>query len=119
MKEAIFHYQQALEMGPQDSAARNNMAWILATSSDASIRDGAKAVDLAQRAVQLSSGRDPSFLRTLAASYAESRRFPEAILTAERGAETANAQGKSALANAIEGDITLYRVNSPLRKPSD
>jgi tetratricopeptide (TPR) repeat protein len=118
MKEAIFHYQQALELGPQDAAARNNMAWILATSSDASIRDGAKAVDLAKRAVQLSSGRDPSFLRTLAASYAESRRFSEAILTAERGAETANAQGKSVLANAIERDITLYRANAPLRKPS-
>ena len=118
LKEAISHYKQALEIAPQDAVARNNMAWILATSSDPSIRDGVKAVDLAERAVQLSGGRDPNFLRTLAASYAESRRFPEAINAAERGVEIATADGKSALASALERDIALYRAHAPLRELS-
>jgi len=118
LKEAISHYQQALEVAPQNALARNNMAWILATSSDPSIRDGAKAVDLAERAVQLSGGQNPNYFRTLAASYAESSRFSEAILTAERGVETAAAQGKSAFANVLERDIALYRTHAPLRELS-
>jgi tetratricopeptide (TPR) repeat protein len=116
MREAIAHYQRAVEVAPEDAGAWNNMAWVLATSSDASIRDGAKAIDLARRAVQLSGGTDPMFLRTLAASYAESKQFSEAISVAERAIEIATAQGKSASANALEADITLYRVHAPLRK---
>ena len=48
LKEAVAHYEKALEIAPQDINACNNMAWVLATSSDASIRDGARAVSLAQ-----------------------------------------------------------------------
>jgi tetratricopeptide (TPR) repeat protein len=118
MKGAISYYQQALEVAPQDALARNNMAWILATSSDASVRDGTKAVDLAERAVQLSGGEDPNFLRTLAASYAESRRFSEAIDAGERGIEIAIAQGKSGLVNALEREIALYRARAPRRETS-
>jgi len=66
-KEAINHYEQALEIAPQDMLAQNNLAWILATSSDSSIRDGAKAVALAEKAVQLSSRKNPNFFPTLAA----------------------------------------------------
>ena len=63
VKEAISEYEQALNMVPEDSVALNNLAWILATSSDASMRDGARAVTLAVKAVQFSGGRDPNFVR--------------------------------------------------------
>ena len=51
LKEAIAHYSQALALAPNDPHSRNNLAWVLATSSDASIRDGAKAVELARQAI--------------------------------------------------------------------
>ena len=73
VKEAISEYEQALNIAPEDSAALNNLAWILATSSDASMRDGARAVTLATRAVQVSGGRNPSFVRTLAAAQRRGR----------------------------------------------
>src|SRR5438477_11612455 len=84
LQEAIAHYEKALALAPQDPHSRNNMAWALATSSDASIRDGARAVSLAQEAVELSGGKEPSFFRTLAAAYAENNRFSEAIAAAKR-----------------------------------
>src|SRR5437870_9224317 len=118
LKEAIAHYEKALALAPEDPHARNNIAWVLATSSDASIRDGAKAIDLAEVAVELSNSEDPKFLRTLAAAYAESSRFSEAVLTAKRGVQTATAQGKSAFANVLERDIALYREHIPLRELS-
>ncbi len=117
-KEAIAHYERALALAPEDPHSRNNIAWVLATSSDASIRDGARAVEFAREAVELSNSDDPKFLRTLAAAYAESSRFSEAVLTAERGVQTATTQGKSAFANVLERDIALYREHIPLRELS-
>jgi len=117
-KEAIAHYERALALAPEDPHSRNNIAWVLATSSDASIRDGARAVEFAREAVELSNSEDPKFLRTLAAAYAESSRFSEAVLTAERGVQTATTQGKSAFANVLERDIALYREHIPLRELS-
>lgn len=121
LNEAIAHYEIAVALGPQDPHSRNNLGWVLATSSDAGIRDGAKAVDFAQQAVALSGGREPLFLRTLAAAYAESGRFPDAIAAAQQAAVIAGMQGKRRLANHVEGDLVLYRAHLPLREnsPSD
>jgi superkiller protein 3 len=116
LKEAITHYEKALEIAPQDVNACNNMAWVLATSSDASIRDGARAVSLAQEAVELSGGKEPSFLRTLAAAYAENKRFSEAIIAARRGYEIATVQNDSDLAQRLARDAALYRRRTPLRR---
>ena len=116
LREAITEYQQALKVAPQNRPAMNNLAWLLATSSDASSRDGTRAVALAREAIQLSSDVDPNFLRTLAAAYAECGRFSEAVATAEQAMQIATAQGKSGLANILEKELILYRARSPVRE---
>jgi tetratricopeptide (TPR) repeat protein len=116
--EAIAHYEKAMVLAPEDPHSRNNIAWLLATSSDATIRDGAKAVGFANEAVQLSGGREPSFLRTLAAAYAESGRFSEAVAAARQASVIATMQGKTKLANSLEKDLVLYRSRLPLREHS-
>jgi protein O-mannosyl-transferase len=116
VKEAISEYEQTLNLAPEDSAALNNLAWILATYSDASMRDGARAVTLATRAVQASGGRNPSFVRTLAAAHAEAGQFAEAAATAEAAKALANTQSKPELARRLEGEITLYRARVALRE---
>ena len=116
LRDAIAHYEKALALAPQDPHSRNNMAWALATSSDASIRDGTRAVSLAQEAVELSGGKEPNFLRTLAAAYAENKRFAEAIITARRGYEIATMQNQSDLAQHLARDAALYRTRTPLRR---
>jgi protein O-mannosyl-transferase len=116
VKGAISEYEQALNIVPEDSVALNNLAWILATSSDVSIRDGARAVTLAVKAVQFSGGRDPNFVRTLAAARAEAGQFAEAVATAEAAKALANTQTKAELASRLEEEITLYRARVPLRE---
>ena len=115
-KEAIAHYEEAMALAPGDPHSRNNIAWVLATSSDASIRDGVKAVELAQEAVQLSRGRDSKFIRTLAAAYAESSRFPEAIAAAQQAITIAAMQGNTGLASTLRKEIALYRAHISLRE---
>jgi Flp pilus assembly protein TadD len=118
LKEAIAHYRQAMALAPEDPHSRSNLAWVLATSSDASIRDGAKAVELAQQAVSLSGGRELLFFRTLAAAYAETGRFSDAVAVIQQAAAIARMQGETDLAGLLEGDVLLYRGHLPLRRTS-
>ena len=115
-EEAIVHYQSALQIDPGEVNARNNMAWVLATSSDPSIRNGAKAVSLAAEAVEISGGKDAIFFRTLAASYGECGKFADAIAAAEKGQRIAISRGDSHLARTLEKDIALYRADIPLHQ---
>jgi protein O-mannosyl-transferase len=116
LKEAIAHYNKAIVLAPKDPHSRSNLAWVLATSNDPSIRDGAKAVELAREAISLSAGRDPLFFRTLAAAYAETGRFSDAITVVQQAVAIARAQGKSSLADLFEKDVSLYRDQLPLRR---
>jgi len=118
LKEAMAQYSQAAALAPEDPHSRSNLAWLLATSSDASLRDGAKAVELAQQAVSLSGGKEPLFFRTLAAAYAETGRFSNAIAVIQQGVAIARVQGKTGLADLLEGDVLLYRQQVPLRRTS-
>jgi protein O-mannosyl-transferase len=118
LREAIAQYVTALALAPEDPHSRNNVAWVLATASDSSIRDGARAVGFAEEAVQLSGGREPLFLRTLAAAYAESGRFSDAIAVAQQAANIANMQAKPDIAKRLNKDLVLFRGNLPLRENS-
>jgi len=112
-KEAIPLYQQAVELKPDFADAHCDLALLLATCSDAAIRDGAKAVACAQRAVGLSEGKDPSILETLAAAYAEAGRFPEAVQTARLALQFAVARRKLDLADTIRDRLKLYEAGVP------
>src|SRR2546430_2185910 len=117
-KDAIAEYEHAARISPQDPLARSNLAWLLATSSDASIRDGNRAIELAEQAVQLSGGKDPTYLRTLAAARAEGGRFAQAVAAAEQALRIAGTEGKSGLANALRDEIALYELGLPYHEHS-
>jgi tetratricopeptide (TPR) repeat protein len=72
-------------------------------------------VQLAQKAVQLAGGENPPTLRTLAAAYAETGRYAEAVETARRAMQLANAQGSAPLAATLEQELELYQMDSPVR----
>jgi Flp pilus assembly protein TadD len=85
----------------------------LATCPEATWRNGSQAVELAQQAEQLSGGKYPEILDTLAAAYAEAGRFPEAVANAERALHLAEVQTNTILAQSIRDRLKLYEVNSP------
>jgi len=114
-REAIAHYQIALRFRPNGADIANNLAWLLATSPETSLRDGAQAVELAQRAERLSGSREPVFIATLAAAYAETGQFSEALLTAQRALRLASLQHNTALTHALSRQIALYQAGSPFR----
>jgi tetratricopeptide (TPR) repeat protein len=116
VREALAEWRRAVELDPKHVLALNRAALVLAASPDASLRNGAEAVALAQRAVELSGGRDPALLDTLAAAYAEAGRFPEATRTARRALDLAKQQRDSQLAQALSSRIALYEAGTPFRE---
>ena len=116
-KEAIDSWWHALAIYPDQISVVNNLAWLLATTSDTSLRDGPKAVALATRADFLSGGGNPVILHTLAVAYAAAGRYALAADTARR-ALTLAVEGKNdALAAELQKEITLYEASMPPRNP--
>jgi tetratricopeptide (TPR) repeat protein len=118
VREALDQWQEALALQPENGNAASNLAWVFATCPEDSIRDGTRAVELAEKAFRISGGKIPMIYRVLAAAYAESGRFADAVETAQRGAELATSQGNPPLAAELESNIALYRSGRPLRDPS-
>src|SRR5204862_7631304 len=71
ISEAMQEYETVLKSQPHFLLAENNLAWLLATAADPKLRNGPKAVQLAEQAVVATDGNNPIFLHTLAAAYAE------------------------------------------------
>ena len=99
--EACKEYERSLALDPDDSLAQNNYAYLLATCPEDSLRRGAKAVEMARRVNDASGGKQPEVLDTLAAAYAETGQFAEAVRTARlahrsrRGEEDASPSSRT------------------------
>ena len=77
--QAISDYNKAIEIDPKNADAYNNLAWFLATVKTSSLRNGKKAVELALTACELSNWKNPGYLDTLAAAYARTGDFNNAV----------------------------------------
>ena len=106
--EASEVLREGLRHAPESIRLANNLAWRLATASQASLRDGAEAVRLAEGMCERQEGEDPALLDTLAAAYAEAGRFTEAVNTARRALELAESRERSELAEQIRARLVLY-----------
>jgi tetratricopeptide (TPR) repeat protein len=118
MNEAINSFQKALAIQPDSGDAQNNIAriaWLLATSPDPSVRNGTKAVELAQQADQHSGGKNPVIAATLAAAYAEAGKFDDAIATAQRALQLASAQTNVTLVASLRMQLGSYEAGSAFR----
>jgi tetratricopeptide (TPR) repeat protein len=116
--EAVAQYQEALRLDPNLTGALNNLACILATNPNAEWRDGTQAVQLAERACELTHYGEPLFIGTLAAAYAECGRFPEAVTMAEKAEQLATTAGLTAVAAKNRQLLELYRAGKPYHEPA-
>ncbi len=115
--EAITHFQKALEIEPDNVEALNDLAWLLATSPQASVRNGNRAVELAQRANQITGGENPMILSTLAAAYAGAGRFGDAQQSARKAVQMATVAGRQGLVDELTRELRLYEAGLPYQEP--
>ena len=98
--------------------AQNNLAWLLATAANPALRNGPKAVELAEKAVIATGRNDPVMLHTLAAAYAEDGQFGKAVAAAKDALEIAEANGITALAESLRSKLALYQAGTPYHESS-
>jgi tetratricopeptide (TPR) repeat protein len=118
LAEAIEHWEKSLSLHPDNLNARCNLAWVLSTGPDASQADGARALELVGPMAAGSGGANTTVLQVLAAAYARSGRFEEAVNTARQAQEIAERQGDQVLARQLSASLVQYAAQRPLRDES-
>lgn len=110
------HLRDVASLAPDSPTVLNELAWLLATYPDATLRDGQNAVRFAEHGCALTSGKNPTLLSTLAAAYAETGRFPEAINKAEKALVLARSAGNENIVTLSENLLAWFRANRPYRE---
>ncbi len=109
--EALACYDQSFETGQPIPGAACAAAWILATGPDEALLEGERAVQLARYAVQRQADNG---LEVLAAAYARTGDFEQAVLAQEQAIQNApNAEQRRVLEERLE----LYRAEQAYTRP--
>jgi tetratricopeptide (TPR) repeat protein len=117
-EEAIQEYKVALQEDPDYMVALNDLAWLLATAADSRIRDGAEAVELAEKACRLTNYKITLFVGTLGAAYAEAGRFDDAVKTAQKAVALATAAKNENLLKKNRELLELYQHQQAYHEPA-
>jgi hypothetical protein len=114
---AVATLQQAILIDSEDVWSYNRLAWIEATCSDASVRNGQAAVTAATKACELTKWKDWQFIDTLAAAYAEAGDFKHAIQYQQRALHTGHPTDSEQ--KEMRARLSIYQESRPFREKSD
>ena len=120
--EAIAFFEKAIKLEPSDDGILNNLAWVLATSPDAKLRNGRRAIQLATEACKLTEYKLPHVLSTLAAAYAETGDFDNAVKWSTKASEIAekeketSKEGDKETREALKKELQNYKAKKPTRE---
>jgi len=114
-RAALDAWKQALQLAPDMLSVANNVAWILATSPDDTLRNGRESIALAEAACKKTDYQQPALLDTLAAGYAEAGDYQQAVATCDKAIALATdpAQKEALLARKA-----VYASEEPFRDRS-
>jgi tetratricopeptide (TPR) repeat protein len=115
-RDAMRSYAHALLLKPDFAEALDGLSWILATDSNQEFRNGTEAVRMAELACELSANKDAGKLKTLAAAYAESGRFDEAVIATKKANELAKWAGNKEVADECRRMEERFKDSKPWRE---
>jgi tetratricopeptide (TPR) repeat protein len=111
-QEALADYEAALLLDPNNPGVLNNAAWLLATSTIDELRDGHRALALADQACRVTEHKAPHILSTLGAAYAELGDFENAKKWSAKAIELATDRNREQLAE----ELASYERKEPIRE---
>ncbi len=96
----------------------NNLAWVLSTSPNDSVRNGKRAVELGEQAAELTEYKEAHILSTLAACYAENGDFEKAIEWSTKAVELGREE-EHAQIEQLEEELESYRKGEAWREKQE
>lgn len=109
-------FTAALQLAPNDPTALKDLAWQMATSPDEKLRDGKTAVADATKACELTQWKDAGAIDVLAAAYAESGDFDNAIKYENKYFTTNPPEDP---ASEARSRLALYQKKQPYHKDDE
>jgi tetratricopeptide (TPR) repeat protein len=113
--DSISELRSAVALAPKNRDPRLRLAWLLATSPDEHVRNGAEALQLAKAASEEAANRDVHALDVLAAALAEIGRVDEAVATLDAVLQAPSAQRQLDAAKPLRERRALYAQKKPFR----
>ncbi len=116
--KAIHDLNKTIQFYPEEVSAYNVLALILATCPESKYRNGAKAVELTEKALSL-GGEKWDCVSILAASYAEAGQFDNAVRMQEKAIKLAkeeNSEYKDIVETEAEEQLRSYKQRKPWRE---
>jgi tetratricopeptide (TPR) repeat protein len=113
--DALPHLRQAARLHPDWPPPMKELAWILATHPDESVRRPGEAIELAERAAELTDRRDAEILDALAAAYASAGQFERAVTTAQEALALLRETPTGEPVGGLRARLELYRQETPYR----
>jgi Flp pilus assembly protein TadD len=114
---AAQQFALAVAVAPDRPFFLNRLGWLLATSPEDGVRNGPRAVEVAERAVSLTGRQDAMSLDTLSAAYAEVGRFDDAVATAREALALAQRQGSPGTVSELASRLSLFQKRQKVRDP--
>ena len=113
-KAALEDLEKALALDEDNDGVLNNLAWLLATSPDDSIRDGKRAIELATKACEKTEWKQAHIISTLAAGYAETGDFEKAREFSRKAVETGDPSAE--VKEQLASELASYEKEKPWRE---
>lgn len=114
--KAVEAFEKSVKQFPENPTALNNYSWFLSTTDQDAFRDGKKALELALKASQATDYKQAYILSTLAAAYAETGDFENAIKTVQKALED---EKDEKLTKELKNELESYKHNKPVREEAD
>ncbi|MBQ2822871.1 MAG: beta-propeller fold lactonase family protein [Thermoguttaceae bacterium] len=116
--KAAEYYESFLSLDEANALALNNLAWLYSTSPDENVRNGQRALNLAEKAVELEP--NSGYLSTLAAAHAELGNFEKALEVIEKALKTAESEeNKEEHIESLQKEKTFYEQKKPFREKTE
>lgn len=117
-RESVLDYEKVLKLEPDNEIALNNLAWILGTSPEDSLRDADRAIALGIKVCELTHYANPGYLSTLAAAYAEKGNFEKALEWIQKAMELAE-KNQDEMLETLKKEKSSYEKKEPFREKTE
>jgi tetratricopeptide (TPR) repeat protein len=120
-QDAVKIFEEVIKIDPTDKTSLNNLSWVLSTSPIDMVRNGKRALELAEKACKLTDYKAAYILSTLAAAYAETGDFKKAVEYSQKSIElSTNDPNVNERVEDLKEELETYKKNLPYRElPKD